>query len=89
MRATALLLLAAGALGYSPSRMAPASAAGIRRAAAPVAGFFDDIGKIVDYNIKYAGAAMSKLFDDRTARASHILFKCASRPPEYRLPLNN
>ena len=86
MRATALLLLAAGALGYSPSRLAPA---GTRRAAAPVAGFFDDIGKIVDYNIKYAGAAMSKLFDDRTARASHILFKCASRPPEYRLPLNN
>jgi len=45
-----------------------------RRAVAPTAGFFDDLGKIVEYNKKFVSTAVSGLFDQRTAKASHILF---------------
>jgi peptidyl-prolyl cis-trans isomerase C len=41
---------------------------------APVAGLFDDLGKIVEYNTKFIGTAIAGLTDSRTARASHILF---------------
>lgn len=35
---------------------------------------FDNLSKIVDYNKKYFETALSSMFDDRTARASHVLF---------------
>ena len=44
------------------------------RAAAPSANLFENLGKIVDYNTKYFSTALSGMFDDRTARASHVLF---------------
>ena len=45
-----------------------------QRAPAPSANLFENLGKIVDYNTKYFSTALSGMFDDRTARASHVLF---------------
>ena len=51
-----------------------AAAPQARRTAEPTANLFESLGKIVDYNKKYWSTAASGLFDDRTARASHVLF---------------
>eukprot|EP00308_Calcidiscus_leptoporus_P023869 CAMPEP_0119368990 /NCGR_PEP_ID=MMETSP1334-20130426/15572_1 /TAXON_ID=127549 /ORGANISM="Calcidiscus leptoporus, Strain RCC1130" /LENGTH=167 /DNA_ID=CAMNT_0007385743 /DNA_START=31 /DNA_END=534 /DNA_ORIENTATION=+ len=40
----------------------------------PSANLFESLGKIAEYNKKYFSTAVSSMFDDRTARASHILF---------------
>jgi len=45
-----------------------------RRSSVPTANLFDTLGKIADYNKKYWSTAAAGLFDDRTARASHVLF---------------
>lgn len=44
------------------------------RTPAPHANFLNDLGKIAEYNRKYFATALSSVFDDRTATASHILF---------------
>ena len=84
MRATALVALALASCcsGYSlgtDARLSvrPSSAKAIGRAPAPHANFFDDLGKIAEYNKKYFSTALSAMFDDRTAKASHILFSFA------------
>ena len=51
-----------------------AAAPQARRTAEPTANLFESLGKIVDYNKKYWSTAAAGLFDDRTARASHVLF---------------
>ena len=48
-----------------------------RRTAAPQANLFENLGKIAEYNKKYIETAMSSMFDDRSAKASHILFSFA------------
>jgi len=51
------------------------AATGVRvRSTVPRASFFDDLKKIAEYNQKYIGTALSSVFDDRTAKASHVLF---------------
>ena len=77
MKVVALLVaLVASCAGFGvgvPAR-AGARAAAIRRAEAPRADLFKKLGEIAEYNKKYFETALSSMFDDRTARASHILF---------------
>ena len=51
-----------------------ATIASSRRTTTVSANFFDDLKKVAEYNTKFIGTAMSSMFDDRTATASHILF---------------
>ena len=44
------------------------------RAPASQANLFDTLGKIAEYNRKYFSTALAAMTDDRTARASHVLF---------------
>ena len=74
MKGALLLALAASCSGYTLSGAAPRPHAAARRASAPVANLFENLGKIAEYNKKYISTAMSSMFDDRTAKASHILF---------------
>ena len=73
IRASLLASLLPGCAAFTPAPLAR-GAVGARRAATPVAGLFDDLGKIVDYNTKYFSTALAGLTDSRTAAASHILF---------------
>ena len=73
IRASLLASLLAGCAAFTPAPLERGSV-GARRAATPVAGLFDDLGKIVDYNTKYLSTALAGLTDSRTAAASHILF---------------
>ena len=73
IRASLLASLLAGCAAFTPAPLAR-GAVGARRTATPVAGLFDDLGKIVDYNTKYFSTALAGLTDSRTAAASHILF---------------
>jgi len=49
---------------------------------APQANLFESLSKIVDYNKKYFSTALAGMTDDRTARASHVLFGFAKYPAE-------
>ena len=71
-----LLAMAVACHGYTLTT-ATTTRAAIRRAPAPKANLFENLGKIADYNKKYIGTALSSMFDDRTATASHILFSFA------------
>ena len=80
MRVSALLLVAA-ASAYSPgARLAARTAAHAHaaRSASPSLGVFDDIGKIVSYNVN----AAKNMLDQRQARASHILRKSSDAATE-------
>ena len=55
-------------------RAVPRAAASRPRIAIARCNFLDTLGKIADYNKKFLGTALSSAFDDRTARASHVLF---------------
>ena len=70
-----LLALVAACDGYMVG-VTPRTAthASCRRAPAPTANLFENLSKIADYNKKYFSTAISAMFDDRTAKASHVLF---------------
>ena len=72
----ALLALLATCEAFTLPPVAARAAAPVR-APAPTANLFENLGKIADYNKKYFSTALSGMFDDRTARASHVLFSFA------------
>ena len=75
VQAVALLLALVPCNAYTLSTVRAATApATAQRSPAPQANFFDQLGKIADYNKKYIGTALSSMFDERSAKASHILF---------------
>ena len=68
-------LLATACHGFTVVPAARSAAiASSRRTTTVSANFFDDLKKVAEYNTKFIGTAMSSMFDDRTATASHILF---------------
>lgn len=75
-RSSSALLLAFGTLAAAFNVAVPNARVGSHasRCATPVAGLFEDFGKIVEYNSKFLKTAVAGMTDSRTARASHILF---------------
>ena len=75
-RSSSALLLAFGTLAAAFHVAVPNARVGSHasRCATPVAGLFEDFGKIVEYNSKFLKTAVAGMTDSRTARASHILF---------------
>ena len=71
-----LLALVASCHAYTLN-VGRSPAAHTRRAPAPEANLFENLGKIADYNKKYFSTALSSMFDDRSAKASHVLFSFA------------
>lgn len=67
-------LFAASCQGFVVIRSVVPRAQPLPRATVPRANLFESLGKIVDYNKKYWSTAAAGVFDDRTARASHVLF---------------
>ena len=76
MKVCFALALFATCHGYTPSAMA-ARTVNHARAPVPKANLFENLGKVVDYNKKYFSTALSSMFDDRSATASHVLFSFA------------
>ena len=68
-----VLVSACHAYTLTPTKIAAASTT-TRRACTPSANLFENLGKIAEYNKKYFETAVSSIFDDREATASHILF---------------
>ena len=76
MRNFVLFALVAVASGFTIGT-APRAQPAVQRAPAPAANLFENLGKIAEYNKKYFSTALSAMFDDRSAKASHILFSFA------------
>ena len=79
MKVALLAMISACGHGYTLTSATATSArvAIHHRAPSPTANLFENLGTILDYNKKYIGTAISSMFDDRTATASHILFSFA------------
>eukprot|EP00316_Scyphosphaera_apsteinii_P021422 CAMPEP_0119311478 /NCGR_PEP_ID=MMETSP1333-20130426/22552_1 /TAXON_ID=418940 /ORGANISM="Scyphosphaera apsteinii, Strain RCC1455" /LENGTH=164 /DNA_ID=CAMNT_0007315857 /DNA_START=23 /DNA_END=517 /DNA_ORIENTATION=+ len=67
------LLSALACQGYFlPGRLSVTPMTAAR--AIPMANLFESLAKIAEYNKRYWSTAAAALFDERTAKASHILF---------------